>query len=89
MITNELQWHVTKVERAQVALEKAILDRMDTIARQMHLDKIIITHLGNAYKRGGTSVKSKQLDELDDLYGDHVHAGGFEAVWTPEKGWDA
>jgi hypothetical protein len=89
MITSELQWRVAHVQNAQARLEKAILARMDVIARQMHLDEIVITHLGNGYKRGDGEVVSKQLDELDDLYCDHVHPGGFEACWTPEKGWDA
>jgi hypothetical protein len=89
MITVDMQRRVAKVQNAQAALEKAIFDRMDVLARRMHLEQIVITHLGNAYHRGDGEVASKQLDELDDLYGDHVHAGGFEACWTPEKGWDA
>jgi hypothetical protein len=87
MITVDMQWRVAKVQNAQAALDKAIFDRMDVLARRMHLEQIVITHLGNAYRRGGEEVECAQLDELDELYIDNVHAGGFEACWTPEKGW--
>jgi hypothetical protein len=33
-------------------------------------------------------VESRQINELDVLYCDNIHEGGFEGVWTPEKGWD-
>ena len=89
MITSELQWHVAKLERAEAVLERAILDRMDVIARRMNLDEIIITRCGNECRRGSKIVESRQINELDVLYCDNIHEGEFEAVWTPEKGWDA
>ena len=73
--------------KTQEALEKAIFDRMDEVARNVGLTEIVITAYGNSYKRGYKEVSNKGLDELDDLYCEHIHAGGFEALWTSEKGW--
>ncbi|MHC4372017.1 MAG: hypothetical protein ACYSW8_30800 [Planctomycetota bacterium] len=75
------------VQNAQARLDKAILARMDVIARRRNLDEMVITHLGNRYTQDGVEVECAQLDELDDLYCDNVHEGGFEACWTSEKGW--
>lgn len=75
------------LDKTRTALENAILERMDEVARNVGLTEIVITHYGNSYKRGYKEVSNKGLDELDDLYCEHVHAGGFEACWTTEKGW--
>jgi hypothetical protein len=89
MITNELQGPVAEVQRAQEALEKAILARMDEIARQLGLSEIVVGIYGTSYlcNDGDEEMESEALDEVEQLYLDHIHSGGFLGLWTPEKGW--
>lgn len=69
------------------ALEKAIFRRMDEVARNAKLTEMVFTHMGNTYRRGEREVSNKGLDELDDLYCEHIHCGGFQGVWCSEEGW--
>lgn len=78
---------IEDLERARDALDDAILDQMAEIAKQTGLTKMIVTPYGNSWYRDEEEVESKGLDKLDELYCDHVHAGGFQAIWTPEEGW--
>lgn len=78
---------IAALDKTRDALERAILDRMDEVARNAKLDDVGIMHCGNVYRRKGKEVSNQGLDELDDLYCEHIHPQGFEALWTPEKGW--
>lgn len=90
MITKELQRRVAAVQRTQEALEKAILARMDVVARRLGLSEIVVGIYGTSYlcNDGDEEMESEALDEVEQLYLDHIHSGGFQGVWTPEKGWD-
>jgi uncharacterized hydantoinase/oxoprolinase family protein len=84
---SDLKKLIKAKDDALAALERAILAKMDEVARQMNLDEVWITGYGNTFKRNGKEVESKRLEKLDELYCDEVHAGGFEAYWSKEKGW--
>jgi hypothetical protein len=87
MITNALIHERNRVEAARDRLEENVFRRMEKIARRMNLDEMLFCMYGNRYLRGDKEVQSKQLDELDDFYCDNIHEGGFQGVWTKEKGW--
>jgi hypothetical protein len=89
MITNKLHSRAARIERAKEALETALRARVVEIARQMHLDEVMYGDYSNRYMRGGKEVESKQLDELETFYCDHIHDGGLVALWTQERGWVA
>jgi hypothetical protein len=89
MITNELHVRAARIERAKEALEKALRARVVEIARRMHLDEVWYGDYSNRYIRGGKEVVSKQLNELETFYGDHIHDCGWTALWTRERGWVA
>jgi len=78
---------IKQKEDAVKKLEDGILAKMDEVARQMNLDEIWITGYGNTFKRNGKRIESRRLENLDEMYCEHVHAGGFEAYWCKEKGW--
>lgn len=69
------------------ALEQAIFRRMDEVARNAKLTEMVFCHFGNTYKRGEREVSNRGLDELDDLYCEHIHSGGFQAIWRADEGW--
>jgi hypothetical protein len=87
MITQELHVCAARIEQAKEAFATALRARVVEIARRMHLDEVWYGAYRNRYIRGGKEVESKQLDELEIFYCDHVHDCGIEALWTRERGW--
>ena len=83
----KLKHLIKQKDDAVQQLEDGILAKMDEVARRMKLDEMWITGYGNTFKRNGKEVNSKTLEKLDEMYCDHVSAGGFEAYWCKEKGW--
>ena len=77
---------IADLENAQEALEKAILDEMDRVARRHKLDKMVFG-MYTALERNGKEVELKRIEELDLMYGEYVHPNGFQAIWKKEKGW--
>jgi len=77
---------VEEVEIAQERLEEAIFNRMDEIAREEDLDTMCFTHFGNSYTRNYEGVHLPELDNLEDIYLNNIHEGGFEAVWQAHEG---
>jgi hypothetical protein len=86
-MNSNIKYLVGQVEEAQERLEQAIFNRMDVVAKQAGLTQMCFTQFGNSYNRGDAScVDVPDLDDLDDLYCEHVHGGGFEAPWSAEQG---
>lgn len=88
MITQQSHQLVDAVDNAQEALSVHIYAEMDAITRKLQLTEMIFTHFNNHYEVGGDSVDSEELDDLEELFRRWVWDGGFEASWTPEKGWN-
>ena len=83
----EIERAVAVVECAKEYLSALILERMDNIARKKGLDSMVITHLGNSYTKDAQYIEVPVLNELEELYREHIHEGGFESPWDQEKGW--
>lgn len=78
---------VGNLHSVQGQLETAIMEEMAKIAEKRNLDSVLIGAYGNTYERNGKEVKCKPIDDLDTVYLDELHAGGFQAYWTKDKGW--
>ena len=72
---------------AKNVLECLVFAEMDRVARKYKLSGISMLHTGTIYKKGDREVPCVAIDRLESLLLTHVHCGGFEALWTPEKGW--
>lgn len=82
-----IQRKLKALEKAKDEILQAIMDKMEAVARRRNLDEVSILPYGNIYYRRGKEVPCKEIDRLDGLYLDYVHSGGFEALWSKEKGW--
>ena len=75
------------VIQAKQELEKAIFAEIDTIARRHRLTAITVG-LGTTLRRGKQEVDDiPEITDLETLYCEHVHDGGFQALWSAAKGW--
>ena len=70
-------------------LEKIVFDKIDKIARQRNYDRMTFTHYGSSFERNGKEydLQDNTINKIEDIYLEHVHRGGFEALWTKERGW--
>lgn len=72
-------------------LEEMIFDKIEKVARQRNYDRMTFTHYGTSFERDGKEYDlfntNNPINKLEDIYTEHVHHGGFEALWSKEKGW--
>ena len=85
-MTQQITNLCNQIQSAKDALSRAIFAEMDTVARRHHLDSMCFG-LGTTLIRKGEEIQLKQIEKLDDVYSDYVNDGGFQALWTPDKGW--
>jgi hypothetical protein len=78
-----------KVEllRARNALEKAIFAEMDKYARKHGIDCMTLIPDPMCQKNGEDIETPYRINKLNDMLIDFVHPGGFQSLWSPEKGW--
>lgn len=78
---------IANIESAQEELENAILDKMDQIARRLGLTEMCVSSNFNSWICEDKEIDSEQLCRLEGLYREYVNYAGFEAIWSPERGW--
>lgn len=83
---------IGRIVDAKNKLGKDILEEIDFIARQYGFDEITFTHMGDVYRKNGEVIDEFEytclaINDLVDAYVTFVHNGGFEGVWTKQKGW--
>jgi hypothetical protein len=84
MLQDLIKAKVTATEK----LSEAIFKELNKIARQMKLDAMYFKgDQESVLHRAGKVVQSKRIANLNKLYCDHVHEGGFQALWQKERGW--
>jgi len=73
---------------AMDALDHAILDRIDKIAREHEFTRVeILAYSDKCYKGRWEKPMPPEIKQLLDLWLEEIHANGFEAIWTRKKGW--
>jgi hypothetical protein len=78
---------INKLQKSKNDLEKAIMDKMDKIARKHRLDSMSMAVYSTSLKRNGKEIQLQSITKLEELYCEHIHSGGFQALWLPGKGW--
>ena len=95
-LSNNLKRLVAEKKEATERLEKAIFAEIDKIARRTGIDEIsyglntYYTIDGDRWITGDLNHEHEGVREtyaLEHLYWDEIHASGFQALWSKDKGW--
>ena len=84
---------VQELKAAKKKFTQSVLDRMDSVARRQGIKEMVFGIVAYAVRDEGREDKPyisdiPELDELYELYCEHVDRNGFQARWTEADGWN-